>query len=412
MRSVLIMATKDLVLVTRDLLGLFFIIGFPIFMGIFFGSMYSGVGEKEGTSKIDVAVVDEDQSAESGMFIKALEDSGAVDVEKAEREKSMDRVRRGDLVGMIAIPKGFGKTAGLPWLEAPAVELGVDPSRLAEAGMLEGLVMQAAGKLVIERFKPVVSEVGELFGWNDAEPTTAATDAADTEKQNSAAGFQIVRIEKLDVTHRPAPGTREELFSRIRTKWDISFPQAMIWGVLGCAAAFAVSIVRERKQGTLLRLNAAPISKSHIILGKGLACFIAVMLVIAIMVALGMWLGMRPRSMGLLALAAACVAAAFVGVTVLMSVIGRTEEAVGGAAWGLNSLMAMFGGGMIPLAFMPPFMATLSTASPVKWSVLALEGAIWRGFTLSEMVLPCAVLLGVGAGCLALGSIRLSRMVD
>jgi ABC-2 type transport system permease protein len=413
MRSVAIMAVKDLVLVTRDLLGLFFIIGFPIFMGIFFGSMYSGVGEKEGTSKIDVAVADEDQSAESAMFIKALADSGAVHVEKAEREKSLDRVRRGDLVGMIAIPKGFGKTAGLPWLKAPAVELGVDPSRLAEAGMLEGLVMQAAGQLTIERFKPVMSELGELFGWIAAEPATnATTEAKGAAKENSSAGFQIVRIEKLDVTHRPAPGTREELISRIRTKWDISFPQAMIWGVLGCAAAFAVSIVRERKQGTLLRLNAAPISKSHIILGKGLACFIAVMLVIAIMVALGMWLGMRPRSIGLLALAAVCVAAAFVGVTILMSVIGRTEEAVGGAAWGLNTLMAMFGGGMIPLAFMPPFMATLSTASPVKWSVLALEGAIWRGFTLSEMALPCAVLLGVGAGCLALGSIRLSRMVD
>jgi ABC-2 type transport system permease protein len=265
---------------------------------------------------------------------------------------------------------------------------------------------------VIERFKPVVSEIGELFGWNVAERQTTEATGAKKEESSATSGFQIVSIEKLDVTHRPAPGSRDELFSRIRSKWDISFPQATIWGVLGCAAAFAISIVRERKQGTLLRLNAAPISKSQIILGKGLACFVAVMLVIALMVALGVWLGMRPRSPALLALASVCVAASFVGITVLMSVLGRTEEAVGGAAWGLNTLMAMFGGGMIPLAFMPPFMATLSTASPVKWSVLALEGAIWRGFTLSEMVLPCVVLLGVGAGCLALGSIRLSRMVD
>jgi ABC-2 type transport system permease protein len=72
-------------------------------------------------------------------------------------------------------------------------------------------------------------------------------------------------------------------------------------------------------------------------------------------------------------------------------------------------LMAMFGGGMIPLLFMPAFMRTLSDASPVKWSVLAMEGAIWRGFTLSEMLLPCGILLAVGAVCLAIGTTVLSR---
>jgi ABC-2 type transport system permease protein len=68
--------------------------------------------------------------------------------------------------------------------------------------------------------------------------------------------------------------------------------------------------------------------------------------------------------------------------------------------------MAMFGGAMVPLAFMPRFMAALSQVSPVKSSILALEGAIWRGFTPSEMLLPCGVLIAVGAACLAIGSIR------
>ncbi len=72
----------------------------------------------------------------------------------------------------------------------------------------------------------------------------------------------------------------------------------------------------------------------------------------------------------------------------------------------------MFGGGMIPLAFMPRFMATLSQASPVKWSILALEGAIWRGFTPIEMLLPCGVLVAVGAVCLAVGSIRLAASAE
>ena len=439
MRTVFIMALKDLVLVTRDWLGMFFIVGFPILMGVFFGSMYSGVGDR-GSTKLDVAVVDEDGSPMSAKFVESLGNSGSVNLQKLLREEAIERVRRGQLIGMIVIPSGFGKTAGMMWIESPAIELGVDPSRQAEAGMLQGFIMQAAGKLMMERFqdpasvRPFIQEArdkiisnadlpvasgplldqmmtsldGFLAKWQDVQK--ADQESATSEgKKSSVTGntFEIARIKTIDVTREPAAGSREALMQQIRSKWDISFPQSMLWGVLACAATFAISIVRERKQGTLLRLQAAPISRTQVLLGKAMACFLAVMGVIIMMVAIGMFLGMRPRSPVLLAGASVCVAFCFVGIMTLMSVVGKTEEAVSGAAWGANMIMAMFGGAMIPLAFMPHFIATLSQASPVKWSILALEGAIWRGFTPIEMLLPCGVLVVVGTLCLAIGSIRL-----
>jgi len=75
-------------------------------------------------------------------------------------------------------------------------------------------------------------------------------------------------------------------------------------------------------------------------------------------------------------------------------------------------LMAMFGGGMVPLVFMPSFMKTLSDFSPAKWSVLALEGSIWRGLTFGELLLPLAVLIAVGSVCLTIGTLVLSRATD
>jgi ABC-2 type transport system permease protein len=377
----------------------------------------------------------------SGKFIESLGNSGSVNIQKLPRNEALDRVRRGQLIGMIGIPSGFGKTAGMMWTESPAIELGVDPSRQAEAGMLQGFIMQAAGKLMMERFqdpesmRPIIQDARDKIT-SDAnlpsdmrpllnqmmtsldgfmtklqEVQTANRETATSEGNNPSGisnTFEIARIKTIDVTRQPAEGSREALFQQIRSKWDISFPQSMLWGVLACAATFAISIVRERKQGTLLRLQAAPISRTQVLLGKATACFLAVMGVIVMMVVLGMLLGMRPRSPILLAGASVCVAFCFVGIMTLMSVVGKSEEAVSGAAWGANMIMAMFGGGMIPLAFMPHFMATLSQASPVKWSILALEGAIWRGFTPLEMLLPCGVLIAVGAVCLAVGSIRLA----
>jgi ABC-2 type transport system permease protein len=253
-----------------------------------------------------------------------------------------------------------------------------------------------------------------LAHWAEVRQSQARADSASASRSTAAApdASRLARVRRVDVAYQPVPGSADALLQRVRSEWDISFPQAMLWGVLGTAAGFAITIVRERKQGTLFRLQAAPISRTHILLGKAVACFTTVIGVVVTMAILGRWLGMQPRSPAMLAVAAICVAFAFTGIMVLMSVIGRTEEAVSGAAWLANMVMAMFGGGMIPLAFMPEFMATLSQASPVKWSVLALEGAIWRGFSWVEMALPCAILLGFGCSAMLLGAFRLARTSD
>jgi ABC-2 type transport system permease protein len=64
---------------------------------------------------------------------------------------------------------------------------------------------------------------------------------------------------------------------------------------------------------------------------------------------------------------------------------------------------------MVPLLVMPPWMQALSIISPVRWSILALEGAIWRGFSWAELLPPCAVLLGVGTAAFFLGVWLLTR---
>jgi ABC-2 type transport system permease protein len=119
--------------------------------------------------------------------------------------------------------------------------------------------------------------------------------------------------------------------------------------------------------------------------------------------------GVRLQNAVSLALAIASTSAGFVGIMMLLSVLGKTEQAVAGAGWGILIVMAMFGGGMVPLMMMPGWMQRISHLSPVKWGILALEGAIWRGFTLGEMFIPCAILLAVGVICFGAGVAILSR---
>jgi len=46
----------------------------------------------------------------------------------------------------------------------------------------------------------------------------------------------------------------------------------------------------------------------------------------------------------------------------------------------------------------------------VKWAALAVEGAMWRGFSLADMALPCGILLAVGGAGFLLGIRNLKRI--
>ena len=60
-----------------------------------------------------------------------------------------------------------------------------------------------------------------------------------------------------------------------------------------------------------------------------------------------------------------------------------------------------------------PFRATSHlTSARSNGESSRLEGAIWRGFSPTEMVLPCVVLLGMGAVCFGLGVTILARKKD
>ena len=61
-----------------------------------------------------------------------------------------------------------------------------------------------------------------------------------------------------------------------RSAFDFTFPQGILWGVIGSALGFALSLVTERTRGTLLRLETAPLSRLDVLLGKALACFVAI----------------------------------------------------------------------------------------------------------------------------------------
>ena len=58
---------------------------------------------------------------------------------------------------------------------------------------------------------------------------------------------------------------------------------------------------------------------------------------------------------------------------------------------------------------MPELLRTASAASPFSWSILAIEGAVWRGFGALQMAAPLGVLLALGVAGLLLARSAMHR---
>lgn len=441
MTAVVALAAKDLKLLLRDRPGLFFAFGFPLLMAVFFGTVFGGGGggAADTPTGIAIAVVDEDGSPNSAAFVEKLDASDDYAVTRFEaREPAVDAVRRGRLSAAVVLTPDFGAASDrVFWGDPARVDLVYDPSRGAESAMLEGLLTRDA----FERLSGVLTDT-ELMRQNAAQaiesidqdttmgPLAKASLRAflgaldhfmaqnseswmtDGEEGGPATNqmnwqpvvFDTVSVRDLDGdTGRPS-GTSPA------SGYAVSFPQGVIWALIGVSAAFGISLVSERQGGTLRRLRIAPLTQTQVLAGKALACFVTTVAASAALLVLGrLVFGVIPTSLPLLALGVLCAGACFVGLMMLLSVLGKTEQAASGIGWGVLLLLGMFGGAMVPLFLLPGWMQSAASFSPVKWAVLAIEGPLWRGFSTAEMLTPCAVLLGVGVAAFTAGAWLFSR---
>jgi ABC-2 type transport system permease protein len=422
MREIAAMAFKDLRILLRDRMGFFFTLIWPMLIAVFFGMIFGGNRAEEQATGIHLVVVDRDRSPQSEAFIRSLESGGEFRLTFGDSTQAAEAVMHRRAVAYIILQPGFGEASDrVFWGEPARVELGVDPARNAEAAMVEGVLMKHASERLGDFFSNRRSQRENIRRARQATDTDeqippeirrnlsrlfadldrfVAADSAYADTAASAGmgrtGFQPIAVERRAIS---APTRRGP-----RSAFAITFPQGVIWGLIGTSAGFAVSIVTERTRGTLFRLQTAPIGRTSVLGGKALACFISILLMAAALYTLAfLAFGLRPASLPLLVLAVFSGAAAFVGIMMLLAVSGKTEQAVGGIGWAVMIVISMVGGGMIPLFFMPHWLRSIGTFSPAKWSILAMEGAVWRGFSLTDMLKPCGILIAIGVVCFAVG---------
>ena len=468
MRAILTIAAKDLRILLRDRTNAFFVIVFPLAIAIFFGSIFGGSGRS-----IPVAVVIESAGPAATDFANALEKDSTLSVRiLPSRDEGDASVRLGRVAACVIISKTFDADLAKAMAGGCAiVEVHCDPARQAESGLVVGKLnehamraivrmftnpkinskMLAQSKLALalnpnmtsqqrERVSDVLESVQELFKQQNLEAAAAENSktiagsvngdsTTNTMKENTSASTKSAsnNTENGNVpVSTPSPATSPDPFLALPIQiqsstlasdsteppstFAVTFPQGLAWGFVGCIGAFGAGMAEERRRGTFMRLLLAPCTIFSVLAGKSLACFTAcvTMSVFMLLVAtLGFHVSVQ--NWPLLALAIATCSFAFSGFTMALSGLFKSEGSARSAGNAIVLVLVMIGGGTIPLAFMPLFLRTASQMSPFSWAILAIEGAVWRGFAFTEMLAPLGILLFIGALGFVLGNLFIQK---
>jgi ABC-2 type transport system permease protein len=446
--AALAVAWKDLTLLRRDRASLFFTLAFPVLVAILFGLVFGGVGKPR---RLEVAIVDESKGPAAAALVLEIERDPVFDARRtSDREEGLTMVRRGAVSACIVIPPGFDRAADrFPFLGGLPLEAYTDPGRAVEAGLIEGKLsalasrhamrglsspahlrsMAADGQRMLEaspqldparraafeslfRSLSMLAESarGGVVGVADGgESGAAGASGAAGEASSRAADAPLMqgnafapvrlRIDRVQELRASPPST-----------FAITFPQGAVWGLAGCVMAFASAYAAERSRGTLARMHLAPVGRHAILLGKAMACLAAALVMQITLIALA-WaaFGVRPVDPIALSVALVATSVAFTGIAMLIAAMFRSDDAAQGAGRALVLVMAIIGGGSIPLVFMPDMLRRFSGVSPFRWAVAAIEAPLWRGTPWVDQWPALLILIAIGAGCSLAAWLALSR---
>jgi len=170
---------------------------------------------------------------------------------------------------------------------------------------------------------------------------------------------------------------------------DYFFPGALIMIVLFTAIFTMMSVIEDRKEGFLLSVLVAPVSRSVIVLGKVLGGATLATLQGLIFLIFAPFLGIHFTALNLLVTVAVIFLVAF-SLTALGFIIAWPMDSTGGFHAVINLFLIplwILSGSMFPLAGASMWIRALMRINPLTYGTDALRMLLYRGSPASELPL-------------------------
>jgi len=389
MRAAFVIAVKDLRQKLRDRSVLLMAVLAPLGLAVLFSTMLPD----QDTFHTTYAVVDLD----GGQVARGLVDGPLAGLSKANvativttatEAEARAAVQAKDVAAAIVIPAGF----------TTAVQAG-RPAQLLVIGGSSSLPAEVA-RSVLAGFGSQVTAVQVAVG-------TAL--AASGESPDPALAGELVAAAMA----APAPieVTAGDTVDRVASSKTFYGASMAVLFVFFAAQFGVLSLLAERRNGTLARMLAAPIAPATILLGKVLVSLVVASVSMAvIVVATTLLFGAAWGDPLAVAALVGAVALAATGIATLVVGFARNEEQAGSFIAVVAMTLAVFGGSFFRMSQAPEGMAALSVITPHSWFLRGINDLAGGG-GITVVAPSLAVLVTVGLVTGGLGLLRARQVV-
>jgi ABC-2 type transport system permease protein len=156
----------------------------------------------------------------------------------------------------------------------------------------------------------------------------------------------------------------------------------------------SINMVKEKRQGTFIRLRTNPVSNIIVLAGKTvmylIICLIQFYMMIAVAIFLFPHLGLPALNVEgnlmLMSVVALFSGLAAIGFGILLGTIAKTQEQ--SAPFGATAviILAAIGGVWVPVFAMPKIMQVIAQSSPMNWGLEAFYDVLLRNASLLDLV--------------------------
>jgi ABC-2 type transport system permease protein len=368
----------------------------PIVFFSIFASVFGGQGSQ--TSRIRVAVVDEDHSELSARVISGLNKESSLRVRTADdagtplsRAAGEQLVRDGDVPVTVVIPKGLGQGfgAGNFGASGPKVRLLADVSDPIAPqmvlGLLQKVTMTAAPDLLMQGgMEQFEKRAGALTPQQRAAvdawlPQLKAEAGGPVSTSGTADGGMGLSAEIVDVMG--SGDQRRSLVSFYAAGIGVMFL------LFSCVAGAGGALLDEVEAGTLERLLSTRLGMSRLLIGKWLFLALVGTAQLTVMFLWG-WLVFDLPLLSHLpgfTLMTAVTAAAAAGLGLVLATLARSRAQLSGFSTILILTMSALGGSMFPRFLMSETMQKFGLLTFNGWALDGYLKVFWRDAALWQL---------------------------
>ncbi|MBC7887746.1 MAG: ABC transporter permease [Ferruginibacter sp.] len=401
---------KDLLILTRDKIGLLSMFVMPIVLAVVITALQNSTFELVNDNKVPLLLCNKDTGEASRQLVTAIEKVGIFNVKqliagKSEKEIS-ERMHKKDALIAIIIPNNFSAEMVLKAKD-------ISGKALTEFGMqadTTGPVAQPMEPVTL-LYHPVLQESFRQSIKGALRSTIQLVESKQVLKSLyfSINEKQLPEQLENDILNNQT-GILEIPISRdgsrkIPNATQHNIPAWTIFAMFFIVISLGSSIVKEKLNGSFVRLKTLPTNYLVALLSKQLTYLLVTLIQAALIFAIGIWLfplmglpGLNlPQDIAGLFLVTLICGWCAVSFAICIGVFAQTQEQANGIGAVSIVLLAAIGGLLVPSFAMPDSFKTIIKLSPLHWCLEAFYGLFLEGGKLKDILINILPLFAITA---------------